>query len=227
MKNDKQLNVSNLLRAMPSVDALEIISPDYHSELEAILKDVTPEELAQYNIPMTILTDRNVINLFSTFGIKTIMEFDRENNGYFSNNNFSVARTMHDNFLHYALNYNDENKTVFTKKDSQRDFYTIEEFEESLRRMILNYPAQRVITLNLGTLQNSTFMSHNQDLFLDENAPDELKDKFYKMEITEADLEEHKGEWTEFLRGKKIWSCTYFTYGILFILQLFRKPNVF
>lgn len=204
MKNDKQLNVSNLLRAMPSVDALEIISPDYHSELEAILKDVTPEELAQYNIPMTILTDRNVINLFSTFGIKTIMEFDRENNGYFSNNNFSVARTMHDNFLHYALNYNDENKTVFTKKDSQRDFYTIEEFEESLRRMILNYPAQRVITLNLGTLQNSTFMSHNQDLFLDENAPDELKDKFYKMEITEADLEEHKGEWTEFLRGKKI-----------------------
>ena len=110
-----------------------------------ILKYSSDEKIKSYNIPASVFKNINASYVFETFGIDTIMEFDQENNGIFSEDNFSQIKKFYDDYIHYAgNNLNKDTGLLNTRDLSDNDDYarpyTKEEFEQTMYRAIMYGP---------------------------------------------------------------------------------------
>lgn len=191
-----------------SLEAVQSRLSDYNrSELETIMKYTTQESIQKYGIPPKLFEDKGVRSLFSTYGLETVMEFDRVNGNIFSKNDFELAKKMGEYYFHYATNEHDPDRTIYHRSEQPEDWqapYSREDFEECVRRMIVEGPTD----FNYSETQPIDFRYFSQEfknkfprMFLAEDSPQDLQDKFYSKNINIGDLGIHP-EWISFLEGK-------------------------
>ena len=175
--------------------------------LENIMKYSSQEQLDFYGIYPLLLKDYSVLSLFSKYGLETVMEFDRANGNIFSKNDFELAKRFYDYYFHYAGNIHDESKKIYYRSNDPEDStepYSMKDFEECIRRMIVDGPND----YQYSSLQPIDFRNFGREfkerfprMFLSEDAPQELIDKFYTKNITIEDIGAHP-EWISFFEDK-------------------------
>ena len=182
-----------------------------YSSMEEYLKifneySATPviEELLNYD----------VLSFVGTYGLKNIVDFDNECGHFFTKNNCEMLKLMNDMYLHYAGNKHDPNKTIHTRKlyDENGNYvdrpYNKDEFYEAMKRMIIYGPSDWNYADKAPDYRDMTgeFRVRNSELFISEQAPEELQKLFYTKSITPQLLLEHP-EYIQFLNGKDLSSC--------------------
>lgn len=191
-----------------SLEAVQNRLPDYYRhDFETIMKYTTQESVQEYGISPKLFEDDGVRSLFYRYGLETVMEFDRANGNIFSKNDFALAKMMSDYYFHYAGNVRDPNKTIYYRSEQPEDWqapYSMEDFEECVRRMIMEGPTD----YSYSGKQPIDFRDFSQEfknkfprMFLAEDAPQELQDKFYTKTIDIGDFGIHP-EWISFLEER-------------------------
>lgn len=193
------LKLFNEWRATPVIEELKALPQDY---------------VFNMSIPFSELLNYNVLSFIGTYGLKNTVDFDNECGHFFTKNNCQMLKLMNDMYLHYAGNEHDPNKTIHTKKniDENGNYidrpYTKDEFYEAMKRMIIYGPSDWNYADKAPDYRDMTgeFRVRNSDLFISEQAPEELQKLFYTKSITPQLLLEHP-EYIQFLNGKDLSSC--------------------
>lgn len=178
------------------------------------LKGLPQDYVFNMPIPFTELLNYNVISFIGTYGLKNIVDFDNECGHFFTKNNCEMLKLMFDMYLHYSGNEHDPKKTINTKNniDENGNYvdrpYTKDEFYEAMKRMIIYGPSDFNYANKAPDYRNMTgeFRVRNAELFLTDQAPEELKKKFYTKSITPSLFIEHP-EYIPYLKDKDLSSC--------------------
>ena len=227
LNSDQNLDVETqkTLERYYSLEAVEsrLDESDRHY-FDTMMEHTTQERIERYGVSLRVLEDSSVVSLFSNYGFETVMEFDKANGNIFSKDDFALARKMRDYYFHYASNIHDPNKTIFYRSDNPEDYsapYTMEDFEECVRRMIVEGPSDGEYS-KLQPIDFRNFSSEFKErfprMFLPEEAPQELQDKFYTKTLDIGDLGLHP-DWINYLEGKD------FEVGMQTPNILFRDSN--
>lgn len=191
-----------------SLEAVESRLLDYYKDdFETVMKYTNQEKIEEYGIPPRLFENGSALALFSTYGLETVMEFDKANGNVFSKNDFELVKKMYDYYFHYARNVNDPNRNIYYRTDQPENWdypYSMDDFEECVKKMIVEGPTDG----NYSRIQPIDFRDFSQEfkdkfprMFLAEDAPEELQDKFYTKTIDISDFGIHP-EWISFLEGK-------------------------
>ncbi|MCI6266251.1 MAG: hypothetical protein MR598_05330 [Erysipelotrichaceae bacterium] len=188
-------------------------------EVDNILKELqilnlTEDFLFSMPIPFTMLKDTSVLHFIGTYGLKNVVDFDNECEHFFTNNNCEMLRIMDDMYMQYGINVHNPLKTIFTKNsyDENGNYvdrpYTKDEFYEAMKRMIVYGPTNGKYADKAPDYRKMTgeFKVRNQELFISDDAPEELQKLFYTKSITPQHLVEHP-EYIPYLKDKDLSSC--------------------
>lgn len=163
---------------------------------------LTQEYLLNSGIPLEYLKERGTAVFIHTYGIKNIVEFDRECGNFFTKDDCRMLRNMYALYLHYA--------SFDTKASDSSEYrtYTKDEFYEAMRRMIIGGPTDRDLKDQAPDYREMTgeFKRKNSSLFLQSDAPEELKRLFYKKSLTPKCIRDNP-EYIQFLEGKELSAC--------------------
>ena len=178
------------------------------------LKSLPQDYVFNMSIPFSELLNYGVLSFVGTYGLKNIVDFDNECGHFFTKNNCEMLKLMYDMYFHYSGNEHDSNKTIHTKKniDENGNYidrpYTKDEFYEAMKRMIIYGPSDSNYVDKAPDYRDMTgeFRVRNAELFISEEAPEELQKMFYTKSITPQLLLEHP-EYIQFLNGKDLSSC--------------------
>ncbi len=195
---EEYLKIFNEDRATPVIEELKTLPQDY---------------VFNMSIPFSELLNYDVLSFVGTYGLKNIVDFDNECGHFFTKNNCEMLKLMNDMYR-YSGNEYDPNKTIHTKKniDENGNYidrpYTKDEFYEAMKRMIIYGPSDWNYTDKAPNYRDMTgeFRVRNAELFISEQAPEELQKLFYTKSITPQLLLEHP-EYIQFLNGKDLSSC--------------------
>lgn len=185
---DFQSSLDSYCRLLPFSRCCPIIITDDYGKgsISKILKYSSDEKIKSYNIPIMTFKEFSTLSLFSTFGIDTMMEFDRENSGIFSGVNFENLKDFYDDYIHYdGNNFNLETSLQATKDYSDDDMdrpYTKEEFEETMFRAIMYGPTDGQ-TKGKSRLNFDCFSQEFSQKYLDYYLNKKLKDSEQKDKI--------------------------------------------
>lgn len=196
---EEYLKIFNEYSATPVIEELKSLPQDY---------------VFNMSIPFSKLLNYDVLSFVGTYGLKNIVDFDNECGHFFTKNNCEMLKLMNDMYLHYSRNEHDPNKTIHTKKniDENGNYidrpYTKDEFYEAMKRMIIYGPSDWNYADKAPDYRDMTgeFRIRNAELFISEEAPEELQKMFYTKSITPQLLLEHP-EYIQFLNGKDLSSC--------------------
>ncbi len=183
-------------------------------ELIKELQELPKDYLFNMPIPFSELLNSNVLSFIGTYGLRNVVDFDNECGHFFTKNNCEMLKLMDDMYLHYGGNEQDPNKTIYTKKviDENGKYidrpYTKDEFYEAMRRMIIYGPSDGEYANKAPDYRKVTgeFRVRNAELFISEQAPEELQKLFYTKSITPQLIFEHP-EYIQYLNGKDLSSC--------------------
>ena len=175
------------------------------------LKNLPEDYIFNNSIPFLELLDHDVLYFVGVFGLKNVADFDDECGHFFTKDNCRMLKLMYDMYLHYGNNvhnpnlsfyYNKDNKSIMAGSCSKDDFY------DAMRKMIVYGPTDGSFKDNAPNYRTITgeFKARNTDLFISEEAPEELQKLFYSKKITSGLLVEHP-EYIEYLRGKELACC--------------------
>lgn len=202
-KDKELLEHASIMDLLPykdmAIDALE--KDDYRLEamLELLEQEDIIEALKERKISPTLFGNRDFTSALYTYGARTILEFDARNGGFFTKNNCQELLSLNDKFFHYGGNVHEGSRTIYTKgwdlktleyvgSDSKE--YSKEEFEESMRRMIIYGPTDGTMgdrPLPFWEIQGE-FRENNTDLYLSENVPEDLATRFYQGILSLDDI---------------------------------------
>ena len=196
---EEYLKIFNEYSATPVIEELKSLPQDY---------------VFNMSIPFSELLNYDVLSFVGTYGLKNIVDFDNECGHFFTKNNCEMLKLMNDMYLHYAGNEHNPNKTIHTKKNIDENgnyidrSYTKDEFYEAMKRMIIYGPSDWNYADKAPDYRDMTgeFRVRNSELFISEQAPEELQKLFYTKSITPQLLLEHP-EYIQFLNGKDLSSC--------------------
>ena len=150
------------------------------------------------------------MNFIAVFGLKNVVDFNDECGEFFTKNNCKMLRLMFDMYIHYAGNEHDRQKNIYCDKDGNyiKGKFTKDQFYESMKRMIIYGPSDWNYADKAPDYRNITgeFRVRNSELFISEQAPEELQKLFYTKSITPQLLLEHP-EYIQYLNGKDLSSC--------------------
>lgn len=183
-------------------------------ELIKELQELPEDYLFNMPIPFSELLSSDVLSFIGTYGLRNVVDFDNECGHFFTKNNCEMLKLMNDMYLHYGRNEHDPNKTIYTKKviDENGNYidrpYTKDEFYEAMKRMIVYGPSDWNYADKAPDYREMTgeFRVRNTELFISEQAPEELQKLFYTKSITPQLLLEHP-EYIQYLNGKDLSSC--------------------
>lgn len=174
------------------------------------LKSLPSDFIFNTSIPFTEILDYDVMNFIAVFGLKNVVDFNDECGEFFTKNNCKMLRLMFDMYIHYAGNEHDRQKNIYCDKDGNyiKGKFTKDQFYESMKRMIIYGPSDWNYADKAPDYRNITgeFRVRNSELFISEQAPEELQKFFYTKSITPQLLLEHP-EYIQFLNGKDLSSC--------------------
>lgn len=174
------------------------------------LKSLPSDFIFNTSIPFTEILDYDVMNFIAVFGLKNVVDFNDECGEFFTKNNCKMLRLMFDMYIHYAGNEHDRQKNIYCDKDGNyiKGKFTKDQFYESMKRMIIYGPSDWNYADKAPDYRNITgeFRVRNSELFISEQAPEELQKLFYTKSITPQLLLEHP-EYVQYLNGKDLSSC--------------------
>ncbi len=196
---EEYLKIFNEYNATPVIEELKSLPQDYVFNMP---------------IPFSDLLNHDVLSFVGTYGLKNIVDFDNECGHFFTKNNCEMLKLMYDMYLHYSGQEHDSNKTIHTKKNIDENgnyidrTYTKDEFYEAMKRMIIYGPSDWNYADKAPDYRDMTgeFRTRNTELFISEEAPEDLQKMFYTKSITPQLLLEHP-EYIQFLNGKDLSSC--------------------
>ena len=176
------------------------------------LRQLPEDYLFNMPFPFSAILNYQVLSFIETYGLRNVVDFDNECGHFFSNNNCEMLKLMFDMYLHYGGNEHDPKKTIYTRRDengySIDGPYTKDQFYEAMKRMIIYGPSDWNYADNAPDYRKMTgeFRVRNAELFISEQAPEELQKLFYTKSITPQLLVEHP-EYIPYLNGKDLSSC--------------------
>ena len=183
-------------------DYLKKFSAD---NLEKVIKEFRklPEDYL-FNIPINFseLLNENVLRFINIFGLRNVVDFDNECGHFFTKNNCKMLKLMNRVYLfHRSQSYEIDRP------------YTKDEFYEAMRRMIVSGPYTKdsdsgliYITIPAYKKMTGKFRTRNEDLFISEQAPENLQYLFYEKKITPQLIANHP-EYIQYLKGKNLNFC--------------------
>jgi len=124
------------------------------------------------------------------FGVDTLVEFDRLNNGFLFENK---GENLYNLFDFYDLSIP---KTNESDKLKALDKLIVDTINSNKKTEYKTY------TFNYSKLIGSEFAKMHSELFLDESAPQDLKEAFYNGLVNSGN--EYKPEWSKYLEGKSV-----------------------
>lgn len=165
-------------------------------------------------IPFSVFLNYGVLAFVGTYGLQNVIDFDNECGHFFTKNDCEMLKLMYDMYLHYSGNEHDKNKTIHTKILTEENgkyvdrLYNKDEFYEAMKRMIVYGPSDWNYADKAPDYRDmiGEFRKRNKDLFISEQAPEDLQKLFYTKAITPELIVEHP-EYIEFLNGKDLSSC--------------------
>lgn len=183
-------------------DYLKNFSAD---NLEKVIKEFRelPEDYL-FNIPINFseLLNENVLRFINIFGLRNVVDFDNECGHFFTKNNCKMLKLMNQVYL-YSRSQSYEIDRPYTK----------DEFYEAMRRMIVSGPYTKdndsgliYITIPAYKKMTGEFRTRNEDLFISEQAPENLQYLFYEKKITPQLIANHP-EYIQYLKGKNLNFC--------------------
>lgn len=183
-------------------DYLKNFSAD---NLEKVIKEFRelPEDYL-FNIPINFseLLNENVLRFINIFGLRNVVDFDNECGHFFTKNNCKMLKLMNRVYL-YSRSQSYEIDRPYTK----------DEFYEAMRRMIVSGPHTKdndsgliYITIPAYKKMTGEFRTRNEDLFISEQAPENLQYLFYEKKITPQLIANHP-EYIQYLKGKNLNFC--------------------
>lgn len=195
-------------------DYLMPIAEYYVTDIMEELEELPENYIFNMPIPISVLNDRHVLAFIATYGLKNVVDFDNECGQFFTRDNCRMLKLMFNMYLHYAGNEHDPKRSIYTKKnyDENGNYVdrrsTKDEFYEAMRRMIVYGPSDWDYTDKAPDYRSMTgeFRERFQELFISEEADEELQKLFYTKEITPRYIVEHPDN-IKFLRGKDLGSC--------------------
>ena len=196
-------------------DYLKFFDNHYAQFVIKELKTLPQDYVFNMSIPFSELLNSYVLRFIGVYGLKNIVDFDNECGHFFTNNNCEVLKLMYDIFMKDVYYERDSNMSIYTKKienDENGNYidrpYTKDEFYEAMRRMIVYGPRNNNYADKVPDYRKMTgeFRVRNADLFISEQAPEELQKRFYTNSITPQLLLEHP-EYIQYLNGKDLVSC--------------------
>ena len=186
-------SVKSEITKILSLDELAKTLGEYDKQYYDTLRErYSEEEISKYEIPNDILFNRYVLRTLNTLGLDKVMEFDANNDHIFSKNNYLLLRIMDDYYFHYSGNNHDSNTNLYTPINQG-------DMDEFFKRMIkygptdYNYKEQPIDFRNFS----DEFKSKYPELFISEEAPEELKDLFYSRKLKVTDFKDHS-EWIKY-----------------------------
>ena len=195
-------------------DFLKLFNSYYTEAIIRELETLPQDYIFNMSIPFSVLLNYHVLSFIGTFGLKNVEDFNTECGYFFSKNDCEMLKLMDDMYLHYAGNEWDPQKNIYTKPtlDENGEYidrpYTKEEFYEAMRRMIVYGPSDWNFADKAPDYRDMTgeFRQRFSELFISEQAPEELQKLFYTKSIIPQILLEHP-EYVDFLDGKDLGSC--------------------
>ncbi len=207
-------------------DYLRETNANYSSNLIEELETLPQDYISHMPIPISVLSNSNVLQFINHYGLKNIIDFDNECENFFTKNDCEVLKKMGNKYFSdinfermmrlQSLQSTDNTTTteIYDKNENSRK-YTKEEFYEKMK--------QQMIKNNTGDLGFKTlslyeenwidfskiggkFRSKYPELFISDQAPKELKTLFYSKSLTFEILSDHP-EYIEFLNGKDMSYC--------------------
>lgn len=137
------------------------------------------------------LSNVKAVNTFiERFGIDTLVEFDRLNNGFLLGDKGENLYSLYDYF--------DLSIPSIIAKDK------LEELESLITMVITSNKTneRRIYTFNYEKLVGTDYASKHEELFLDVTAPDDLKKAYYSGLVNRGN--EYNEEWSKYLEGKSV-----------------------
>ena len=189
---------------------LKTFDPNKAPLLAEELKSLPKDYIFNTSIPFKEILSYNVMNFIGTFGLKNIVDFNDECGEFFTKNDCEMLKLMFDMYVHYAGNEHDRQKNIFCDKDGNyvHGKFTKDQFYEAMKRMIIYGPSDWKFADKAPDYRTivGEFRVRNSELFISEQAPEELQGLFYTKSITPQLLLEHP-EYIQFLNGKDLSSC--------------------
>ena len=165
---------------------------DSFSNLYEELKTLPNDYVFNIPFPFEVFLDSEVISFFNKFGLKNIVDFDNNNGHIFSMNDCYALKVFYSLYLQYGL---DKKVEINNTKEDLYNF---------IRAVIINGPSNLCDLDKIPdySLIKGEFRDINEDLFLSEEAPLELKKLYYYKGITPGVFKEHP-EYIPYLDGKE------------------------
>jgi len=188
---------------------------NYNHEFQRLFEELEglPEDyIYNIHIPISSLANHDVLRFIDEYGVKNVVDFDNECGHFFSNNNCEILKLMNSLYLHYSHGQLERSFYTNIRIDENGHYvnlpYTKDQFYEAMRRMITYGPTDATMTDKAPDYRSiqGEFRLRNANLFISEEAPEELQKLFYTKSITPRIIMEHP-EYKEFLRGKNLGSC--------------------
>ena len=180
-------------------DYLKKFSAD---NLEKVIKEFRelPEDYL-FNIPINFseLLNKNDLRFINIFGLRNVVDFDNECGHFFTKNNCEMLKLM-------------SRVCLFSRSKSYEidRTYTKDEFYEAMRQMVASGPHEEYkdsgYMYRAVKKMTGEFRTRNEDLFISEQAPENLQFLFYEKEITPQLIANHP-EYIQYLKGKNLNSC--------------------
>lgn len=197
-------------------DFLRDISSSGADKLIPQLEGQPSDYLFNLPIPFHLFRNSNVLWFVGEYGLQNVLDFDDECGHFFTKDDCKMLKIMYGMYLHYAGGIHDSRWTFYTKQyyDEDGNFvekpYTKDDFYEAMRRMIVYGPTDGNYINQAPDYRSITgeFQNRNPQLFLKEDAPEELQKMFYTKSVTPHLLREHP-EYIDYLEGKDFYAFFY------------------
>jgi len=188
--NEEQKRIINkYLQIDKLLDCMNI-----NEEIKKELKNYSKEYILSLNLPLSIFEDYNVEQTFIAYGFKNVMEFDRKNNNFLTKDNYNMLKNINIYFLHYAPYF------------GESTLYDIP-IEEAMKRMIIYGPTDGKYTHDFDYRDlYGDFRNSHPELFITDDAPEELKNQFYTRTLDLKILSDHP-EYLKYLENKNLACC--------------------
>ena len=162
------------------------------------------DSLLHSNFYLRDFFQRDILKFVETFGLQNVIDFDNECGHIFSKDSSNYLSKMYSCYMHYPVD--DQRFNFFYDSDGHyitSGQYSKEQFYDALRKMIIVGSTDASLTAPSWESITGEFRMKNPDLFLSEDAPDELKELFYSKKLSPEDLIYHP-EYIEYLRNKNL-----------------------
>lgn len=186
----------------------------YYSPKELIeeVQKLSIDYIANMSIPFSELLNPDVLSFIEIYGLKNIVDFDNECGHFFTKNNCEMLELMNEMYLHYGNGLFKTNKLYDENGKFINRPYTKDEFYEAMKRMIIKGPTNSYYTDKAPDYREMTreFREKNKDLFISEDAPEELQKLFYTKSLTPhsiAKIIETTPDCIKYLKDKDLGSC--------------------